>query len=310
MFKKIIGNRALIRGVKTKNDHYHFSSTNTLHSKIFAPVTTINEKKNIHNPEHLNKIEKIEKKDTLIQQIDKDAGLRDYLTDIYKKSGYGFGTSLCIGTMAPLVMMGLGIASIAPALWIANIPLGFYSVYKITKLESKTIYKDNKFIETENSEKNKWYNVFSVSNGITISPAIFYSFAISPTVMPIALACTGGVFAASTMYALKKKDLSFVQYQGPLIGCVGGLICSGFVQLVMMGFGYHNASWMLGMGTSVLSTGIFSALIAVDTHMAIKSYKNKQLDSTGIALSVLLDITNLFLDLLKIIGELTKAFKD
>lgn len=44
--------------------------------------------------------------------------------------------------------------------------------------------------------------------------------------------------------------------------------------------------------------------------MAIKSYKDGQLDSTGIALSVLLDVTNLFLDLLKIIGELTKSFKD
>ena len=143
-----------------------------------------------------------------------------------------------------------------------------------------------------------------------MSPAIFYSFTISPAIMPIALACTGGVFAASTMYALKKKDLSLVQYQGPLIGCVGGLICSGLVQLLMMAMGYYDASFMLGMGTTVLSTGIFSALIAVDTHMAIKSYEDNKLDSTGIALNVLLDITNLFLDLLRIIGELFKTFKD
>ena len=304
MFKKIIGNNTLIRGIKTK--HY-FATTNNIQPKLFGPVTTIDEKKNYHTSTNINKLEK---KDTLIEQIEKNAGLRDYLTNIYIKSGYGFGASLCVGTIAPLAVMGFGITSVAPALWIANIPLSFYSIYKITKLESETINKDNKLIEKENPEKTGWYKFFSVSNGITMSPAIFYSFTISPAIMPIALACTGGVFAASTMYALKKKDLSLVQYQGPLIGCVGGLICSGLVQFLMMAMGYYDASFVLGMGTTVLSTGIFSALIAVDTHMAIKSYEENKLDSTGIALNVLLDITNLFLDLLRIIGELFKTFKD
>lgn len=301
MFKKIIGNKTIMRGLRTGADKTQFSE------KIYVPMATTDEKKDVHNSKGV-KIH--EKKDTLMEQIDKNAGLRDYLLNIYKKAGYGFGASLCIGTLAPLVVTSIGISSVAPALWIANIPLSFYSVYKITKLQSITINEDNKLTEKENHEKSKWYNIFSISNGITISPAILYSFSISPSVMPIALACTGGVFAASSMYALKKKDLSLVQYQGPLIGCVGGLICSGLVQLLMTGLGYNNASWMLGMGTTVLSTGIFSALIAVDTHMAIKSYKDGQLDSTGIALSVLLDVTNLFLDLLKIIGELTKSFKD
>jgi len=306
MLKKLIGNTTIIRGLRIRADKNKFP-TSTIQSKIFAPVTTTDEKNTIHNAEYL----KMQgKKVTLMDQIDKNAGLRDYLTNIYKKSGYGFGVSLCVGTVAPLAVMSMGIASVAPALWIANVPFGFYSIYKLTKLKSETINKDNKLTEKEDPEKNNWYNLFSISNGITISPAIFYSFAISPTVMPIALACTGGVFAASTMYALKKKNLSLVQYQGPLVGCVGGLICSGLVQLLMMALGYHNASWMLGMGTTVLSTGIFSALIAVDTHMAIKSYEDKQLDSVGIALNILLDVTNLFLDLLRIIGELTKAYKD
>ena len=177
-------------------------------------------------------------------------------------------------------------------------------------LKSETINQDNKLIEKENLEKNNWYNLFSISNGIIISPAIFNSFVISPTVMLIALACTVGVFATSTKYALKKKDLSLVQYQAPLISCIGGLICSGLIQLIIFGFGYHNASWMLGMVVTILSTGIFSALIAVNTHMAIKSYENKQLDSIGIAFDMLLNITNLFLDFLKIIGELNKLSKN
>ena len=251
------------------------------------------------------------KKNNLMEQLEKNAGLKDYLVSIYKKTGYGFGISLFVGIVVSLaILIPMKIASIVFLLWITNILFSFYSIYKMRILKSETINQDNKLIEKENLEKNNWYNLFSISNGIIISPAIFNSFVISPTVMLIALACTVGIFATSTKYALKKKDLSLVQYQAPLIDCIGGLICSGLIQLVMFGFGYHNASWMLGMGVTILSMGIFSALIAVNTHMAIKSYENKQLDSIGIAFDMLLNITNLFLDFLKIIGELNKLSKN
>lgn len=305
MFGTIFKN-TLVRGLRTTTDKTKFLPIGT-QSKLFLPIAISDDKNQIHNSEYLNKLKKNE---SFLEQIDKNTGLRNYLTNVYKKSGCGFATSLGVGTIAPVMVFGLGLAPIVPALWIANIPFSFYSIYKITKLETNTLVINDMLVEKENNEKTKWFNLFSLSNGLMISPAIFYSWTISPYIMPIALACTGGVFAASTLYALKKTDLSLVGLQGPLIGCVGGLICAGLVQLCMQGFGYHNMAWSLSLGTSVISTGIFSALIAVDTQLAIKSYEEQKLDSTGVALNVLLDATNLFLDLLKIIGEISKNFNN
>jgi FtsH-binding integral membrane protein len=304
MFSTIL-KKTFIRGLRTKVDKVKYLPLTT--TKLFLPISTIDNKKQIHNSKYLNKFNK---KETLLDQVDKNIGLRNYLVNIYKKSGYGFATTLGVGIITPLVAGSLGLGLIAPIIWIANIPFGFYSIYKLTKLQSTTEIKDGMLIEKENQEKIKWFNIFSISNGITIGPVIMFSMAIGPSVVPIALACTGGVFAASTLYALKKTNLSLIKYHGPLIGCVGGLICSGLVQIGMCAFGFGNSANILGLGlaTSVISSGIFSALIAVDTHLAIKSYDEHNLDSTGIAINILLDVTNLFLDLLRIIGEISKAF--
>jgi FtsH-binding integral membrane protein len=304
MFGTIFKN-TLMRGLRTKVDKVKFLPNTQ--SKIFLPVANTDDKKQIHNSEYLNKLNK---KDSLLEQVEKNNGLRNYLSNVYKKSGWGFATTLGVGTITPLVAIGLGLGPIAPIIWIANVPFTFYSCYKICRLKSETIEKDGMLMEKENLEKTKWFNLFSISNGITIGPAILASMTIGPSIVPIALACTGGVFAASTLYALKKPDLSLVKFHGPLIGCVGGLICSGFVQIGLMATGYGNSAIGLGLATSVVSSGIFSALIAVDTHLAINSYKEGELDSTGIALNVLLDVTNLFMDLLRIIGEISKGFNN
>jgi len=237
--------------------------------------------------------------------LDKNEGLRDYLTKIYKKTGEGFLTTLTIGSMTTLLYTASPVLGIGSTL--ASIPFSFYSIYKIGKLETKTIIQDDKIKEIENEEKNKWYNYFSISNGILISPAILYSLTISPVVLPITLVCTGGVFGASTYYALNKKDLSLIKYHGPLVGCLGGLIATGFGNLALMFLGYHQLANTISLGTAVVGTAVFSGLIAVETQMAIKSFGEQKLDSTGTALALLLDVTNLFLDLLKIIGEITKS---
>lgn len=46
------------------------------------------------------------------------------------------------------------------------------------------------------------------------------------------------------------------------------------------------------------------------TLLAIKSYEEQKLDSTGVTVNLLLNITNLFLDLMRIVGEMSKAFNN
>lgn len=243
-----------------------------------------------------------------LSSVDKNEGLRDYLTKIYTKSCIGFATTLLIGILNTLFFSYMPVISCT--LWISSIPLTFYTLHKISKLESKTLIKNNKLAEEENLKKNNWYNYFSISNGLLISPAILYSITINPIILPISLVSTVGVFGTSTYYALHKKDLSLINYHGPLIGCVGGLFATGIVQFGLLMLGFHEAFNLVNLGSSVVGTAVFTGLIAVDTQLGIKSFDEQKLDSTNVAVNLLLDITNLFLDLLEIITEINKAIKN
>lgn len=240
---------------------------------------------------------------TLIDTINKDQGLRKYMKDIYLKSGLGFGTSLAVGSMIPF--MGLD-PKIAMAGWIGNIGLSFYSIYKMASLETQTISKEGGYYEVENPNKEFWYKVFSISNGITIAPLIAVGMSTSPTIIPLALGATLGTFGTATWVALKQTNTNMVAYQAPLLSCVGGLIVSGLIQLGSLSLGYNNFASNLDMITTGASTLIFTGLIAVDTQKAIEDYSKRTLDSVKVAVELLLDATNLFIDIVKILIKLNE----
>lgn len=88
--------------------------------------------------------------------------MHNYLISIYKKSGYGFRSSLCVETIGLIV--GLSLSSCVLYLWIVNIPFGFYLISKILKLKNETMTVDNQLVKKENLKKNKWFNLFFINN--------------------------------------------------------------------------------------------------------------------------------------------------
>jgi len=60
------------------------------------------------------------------------------------------------------------------------------------------------------------------------------------------------------------------------------------------------------MISTAASTVIFTGLIAADTQKAIQDYSNKTLDSIKVSVELLLDATNLFIDILKILIKLNE----
>jgi FtsH-binding integral membrane protein len=128
----------------------------------------------------------------------------------------------------------------------------------------------------------------------------------NPIILPIALSATATTFAGATFVALNQKDLNLVQYQGPLIGGVCGLIGSSLVQIIAHLCGFHTFGSTLDLITTGASVIIFSSLIAVDTQIAIQDYYDKKLDSIRASTSLLLDATNLLIDFIKIFSEISK----
>ena len=251
------------------------------------------------------------KNTTHLEEINKDDKMKKYIKDIYKYSGYGFGGSL----VTSVAVGGLSTATIlyAPGafvplcgLWIGNVGFSFYSLNKISKMRSS----NKNLLEIIPQDKKKWYTLFCISNGIMLSPLTMLSFTLHPMIFPLAFTSTVGTFAGASLYALSQKNLDAIKWQGPLMGCVSGLICSSLVQIGATFMGYTSFAHNLDIISTLVSTGVFTGLIIADTQQGIKDFQDKNLDSINTSVDLLLDATNLFIDFIKIFSEISKHVKN
>jgi FtsH-binding integral membrane protein len=189
------------------------------------------------------------------------------------------------------------------AIWLGNVGLGFYSMYKMGKINSIT---NSDMTEEIPAEKKMYYKIFSVSNGITITPIVLTSYAIDPMIFPIALTSTIATFGGATYYALKQTNLNAITWQAPLMGCVVGLIGTNLMTLIASYCGFTNFANTLDLGATVVSTVVFTGLIVADTQLAISNYKEKALDTIKTSTELLLNATNLFIDIIKLLIKLKK----
>jgi hypothetical protein len=273
-------------------------------SSLSSIASGLGDKKVFTPLENFGKIDA--NKSSLKDKIITDKGLKKYMSDIYVKSGGGFGASLGIGVTAPVLLSSLPISgSLLVGGWVANIGLSFYSIYKMSKLNTRTIEKEDGFYEENNQDKERWYKIFCLSNGLMIAPIVGITLATNPVVIPLATVATLSTFGGATYAALKQTDTNLVSYQGPLIGCVWGLIGTGVFQMFAAMMGYTSIANTMDIMTSLASVGVFTALVAVDTQVAIEDYGNKKLDSINVSTQLLLDATNLFIDFIKLLNRLT-----
>jgi FtsH-binding integral membrane protein len=213
---------------------------------------------------------------------------------------------LAISASVPIILSTLHIPpSLLVGGYIANVGLSFYTIYKMSKYNSKTIEKDDGLYEETNDNKEFWYKTFCVSNGITIAPLVGLTLMTNPVAIPLATVATLSTFGGATYAALKQTDTNLVQYQGPLIGCLWGLIGTGIAQMIAINMGYSSLANTMDLFATIGSVGVFTALVAVDTQKAIDDYSNKELDSTKVCVELLLDATNLFIDFIKLLNRLT-----
>ena len=131
---------------------------------------------------------------------------------------------------------------------------------------------------------------FTTVSGLTLGPLLYQ---VGPSIAAEAFALTAITFAGLSMYVVySKKDFSFMSgflMTGLIVLVVGGLLNMFFIQSGMMHFVMSGASVLL-----------FSGFILYDTSNILLYYGTDEYVSATLALY--LDVLNLFIALLSIIG--------
>jgi len=138
--------------------------------------------------------------------------------------------------------------------------------------------------------------------GLSIAPLVAAS---APGVVFAAALGTSAIFGGFTLAALKARRKSMLMLGGVLGGGLMLVFSCAIAGLLLPLFGVTSPA-ILGALYNVnlyLGLGIFSLYIAYDTQRMIESYKAGDDDHISPALSLFLDIINIFTRLLQIFGR-------
>ena len=131
---------------------------------------------------------------------------------------------------------------------------------------------------------------FTTVSGLTLGPLLYQ---VGPSIAAEAFALTAITFAGLSLYVVySRKDFSFMSgflMTGLIVLVVGGLLNMFFIQSGMMHFVMSGASVLL-----------FSGFILYDTSNILRYYGTDEYVSATLALY--LDVLNLFIALLSILG--------
>ncbi len=134
---------------------------------------------------------------------------------------------------------------------------------------------------------------FTTVSGLTLGPILYRYLSVNPSIVVQALVMTAITFFALTAYVIiSRKDFSFMS--GFLMTGLIVVILSGIINMFFM------QSTMLQLVTSGASVLLFSGFILYDTSNIIRYYGTDEHVSATLALY--LDILNLFIALLSILG--------
>jgi hypothetical protein len=213
----------------------------------------------------------------------------------------GFMLSLMTSVIFPIILKLANVTILmGQIIYILNLIIGLVSISNIVSVDSETVEKEDELYEIINPSKQFWYRVLSISNGISIAPLIIYATSVNPLIVPMAIISTIGIFATLTIYVLRNPNIDVASFEAPLISCLGGLIIASLFKMTLLIFGFDELAFGIDSVTTLLTLFIFGIMIMFDTDKAVKSYNQKKLDSIKMATELLLDVTNIFVSLIKI----------
>ena len=148
------------------------------------------------------------------------------------------------------------------------------------------------------------YGMGVLGLGLGAAPLFMMAQAVSPTIIPTSLALTTAVFGGASLVAYNMPKDRMLGMGGVLMGSLLGLIGLQLVGLLTAAFTGPNAlSTLLFSANNYLGIGLFSALIAYDTHVAIKLYEMREADHLGMAVQFLLNFWNILMRFISIFSN-------
>ena len=131
-----------------------------------------------------------------------------------------------------------------------------------------------------------------------------YVSLMNPSIVPTALGLTAAIFGGASVVAYrmpKDKMLGYGNVLGGSLFALIGLQLAGLGATFFMG--PNPFSLMMMSYSSYFAVALFTALVAYDTHMAVRMYEMQQPDQLGITVQFLLDFWNIFTSLLRILSS-------
>lgn len=237
----------------------------------------------------------------------KEVGLQKHLNKMYKTTMLSFGGALGISYMmaatkfallSPMACLGVGaIGSLGSVI--------AFSWFTKSQSTMATDSKGQEYLTSENSPgRLALYSTFVGCSGLMMAPLVGHYIILNPVIVPVALGLTTTIVSASSLYAYSRPKDSLLWLGGPLMGALVSMIG---IQLLSLGatwiYGPNMFSMMAYRADLYLGTGLFTAFVAYDTHVAIKDYEDGNADHLGASMSMFLNFQNIFVRMLRIVGS-------
>jgi len=144
--------------------------------------------------------------------------------------------------------------------------------------------------------------------GLGAYPLFLYANAINPAILPLSIGISAAVFGSASLYAYTRKQDSLLSWGSSLVSGLLGLIglnIAGLLTGLVMGPNLFTA--MCFRAETFIGVGLFSALVAYDTHVALKAYREGYADHLGVSVDFILDFWNILTRVVQILSMFTRS---
>lgn len=197
-------------------------------------------------------------------------GTNQFIQRVYKTTGISITGALAISQLAMSMHLPMGFA-LGGALMTLG---GFIGA---SRMAPKIVYENvngQEVLRSENSTgRLALFSLGVAGLGLSSFPLFAYANAINPAILPISIGLSSMIFGGASLYAYTRKEGSLLGMQGALYSGLLGLIgiqVAGLLSSFIMG--PNLFSMMCFRADTFLGVGLFSALVAYDTHVAIQAY--------------------------------------
>ena len=238
-----------------------------------------------------------------LTQLINNEGLFSYIKRVYFYTGIGWCVTLMSAELMSLTLTKSNIGILQYVYLAIGFVLTILSI--ISSVAHVDVIQKNGFkIDVIPFWKKSAFIGFSYSLGLLMSPAVYSVNVFNPIIWPMAILITNLIFATMQIFTYTRKNMDGLQFYGPLMSCVSGLIFLGFIEIILACLGFDQIACLLIFVTGIISTCVFSGLIYVDTLKAIESYNESEPNTIRCAIKLVLDMANILMKIMNILVKI------